>query len=188
MNAVVRVVSIVVALFPILCSSGQDAPRITLDSATHEQCLTVLRAGLRSDEFWPSMHAAEGLTLGGHSLEVIEYLTPMLKTETDDQHLCGIAREIVRAGDRSAVSVMLSILAGENNVSTCRARTNALTRPTTRCHARQLRCGGCFTQRILGHGCRVSDGRSATSQRRRRHRTAGTSEVVTAESGGKVTA
>ena len=61
------------------------------------------------------MHAAEGLTLGGHSLEVIEYLTPLLKTETDDQHLCGIARELVRAGDRSAVSVMLNILAGENS-------------------------------------------------------------------------
>jgi len=61
------------------------------------------------------MHAAEGLTLGGQGLEVVEYLTPKLTTETDDQHLCGIAREIVRAGDRSAVQIMLNILAGENN-------------------------------------------------------------------------
>ena len=30
-----------------------------------ERCLTVLRAGLKSDEFWPAMHAAEGLTVAG---------------------------------------------------------------------------------------------------------------------------
>ncbi len=115
MNAVVRIVSIIVALLPIFSIGAQDSTQITLDSATREKCLSVLRAGLRGDEFWPSMHAAEGLTLGGHGLEVIEYLTPKLKTETDDQHLCGIAREIVRAGDRSAVPVMLTILGGDNS-------------------------------------------------------------------------
>ena len=115
MDAVVRALSMIVALLLTLSSSAQDSSRITLDAATHEKCLSVLRAGLRGDEFWPSMHAAEGLTLGGHGLEVIEYLTPKLTTETDDQHRCGIAREIVRAGDRSVVPVMLNILAGENN-------------------------------------------------------------------------
>ena len=115
MNAVIRVLSMTVALLPMHFSSAQDSTRITLDPATHEKCLSVLRAGLRGEEFWPSMHAAEGMTLGGHGLEVIEYLTPKLETETDDQHLCGVAREIVRAGDRTAVTVMLHVLAGENN-------------------------------------------------------------------------
>ena len=115
MNVIVRVLSMIVAMFPILSGSAQDSARITLDSATHQKCLNVLRAGLRGEEFWPSMHAAEGLTLGGHGLEVIEYLTPKLETETDDQHLCGVAREIVRAGDRSVVPVMRDILAGDNS-------------------------------------------------------------------------
>lgn len=115
MSAVLRVVSIIVALLPSLCSNAQEATQITLDSPMREKCLSVLRAGLRGEEFWPSMHAAEGLTLGGQGIEVIEYLTPKLKTETDDQHLCGLAREIVRAGDHSAIPVMLNILAGENN-------------------------------------------------------------------------
>jgi len=115
MNVVVRIVSIIVILLPSLWSNAQEATQITLDSATCEKCLNVLRAGLRGEEFWPSMHAAEGLTLGGHGLEVIDYLTPKLKTETDDQHLCGLAREIVRAGDRSVVPVMLNILEGDNN-------------------------------------------------------------------------
>ncbi len=115
MNVIVRVLSMIVAMFPILSGSAQDSTRITLDSRTHQKCLNVLRTGLRSAEFWPSMHAAEGLTLGGHGLEVIEYLTPKLETETDDQHLCGIAREIVRAGDRSVVPVMRDILEGNNS-------------------------------------------------------------------------
>ena len=68
MNAVVPVLSLIVALLPIHFSSAQDAARITLDTATHEKCLNVLRAGLTSEEFWPSIHAAEGLTLEGHGL------------------------------------------------------------------------------------------------------------------------
>ena len=102
-------------LFPMHSAIAQEPPRISLDAQTQDRCLKVLRAGLHGDEFWPSMHAAEALTLGGYSTEVIEFLTPKLKSETDDQHLCGIAREIARAGDRSSLSVMLNILQGANN-------------------------------------------------------------------------
>lgn len=102
-------------LFPMHSGIAQEPPRISLDAQTQDRCLKVLREGLHGDEFWPSMHAAEALTLGGHSTEVIEFLTPKLKSETDDQHLCGIAREIARAGDRSSLSVMFNILEGANN-------------------------------------------------------------------------
>ncbi|MBM4075110.1 MAG: HEAT repeat domain-containing protein, partial [Planctomycetes bacterium] len=100
----------------VLVSSAvaKDESRITLDQATREKCLDVLRRGMKGDEFWPAIHAAEGLTLGGKAPEVIEFLKPKLMTETDDQKRCGIAREIARAGDRSTVSVLLNILSGEN--------------------------------------------------------------------------
>lgn len=98
---------------PVSLGAADDG-RITLDAATREQCLRVLRSGLRGEEFWPAMHAAEGLTLGGHGKEVIEFLAPRLKTEVDDQKRCGIAREMARAGDRSTVPVMFQILASEN--------------------------------------------------------------------------
>lgn len=88
--------------------------RIALNKATHERCVEVLREGLRGDEFWPAIHAAEGLTLGGYGKEVIEFLEPKLATEKDDQKLCGISREIIRAGDRSKAKVMLNILAGDD--------------------------------------------------------------------------
>lgn len=86
-----------------------------LDPATQSRCLTVLRDGLHGSEFWPAMHAAEGLTLGGHGAEVIEFLRPKLATETDDQRRCGLARELARAGDKSGIPVMLCILEGAND-------------------------------------------------------------------------
>jgi sialidase-1 len=86
--------------------------RIKLDASTNELCLKVLREGLQSDEFWPSIHAAEALTLAGHGDEVRQFLAPKLKTEMDDQHRCGLSRELVRAGDKPKSAVMLGILKG----------------------------------------------------------------------------
>ena len=88
---------------------------INLDDATREKCLTVLRNGLHGDDFWPSIHAAEGLTLGGYEQEVVVFLTPKLPDEKDDQRRCGISRELVRAGQRANASVMLSILASDDD-------------------------------------------------------------------------
>ena len=98
---------------PISIGTADDAKRITLDEATRDRCFEVLHEGLRTGEFWPSIHAAEGLTLAGHGEEVIEFLTPKLATEKDDQKRCGIAREIARAGDHSTVKVILGILSND---------------------------------------------------------------------------
>ncbi len=88
---------------------------IKLDDQTQRQCLNVLRSGLQGADFWPSIHAAEGLTLGGHGAEVIGVLAPKLLQEDDDQRRCGIARELVRAGDRSRARIMLEILGGTDD-------------------------------------------------------------------------
>ncbi len=94
--------------------SQDSAPRLSLDDATTQRCLAVLRDGLHSDEFWPAVHAAEGLTLSGHGDDVLRALPARLAAERDDQRRCGLARELVRAGDRSRVNVMLDILAGND--------------------------------------------------------------------------
>jgi sialidase-1 len=81
----------------------------------HERCLATLRGGLASDEFWPSMHAAEALTLAGHGDEVVAALRDRLPKEQDDQRRCGLARELVRAGDRGPLSVLFEILGDEES-------------------------------------------------------------------------
>ena len=90
------------------------ADKFDLSDELRGRCLKTLREGMNSDEFWPSMHAAEGLTLAGHGDEVRACLAPKLPLEKDDQHRCGLARELMRAGDRDKKQVMLDILAGDD--------------------------------------------------------------------------
>lgn len=88
--------------------------QIELSDKIREKCVTVLREGLNGDEFWPSIHAAEGLTLGGRGEEVIAFLTPKLKTEKDDQRRCGLARELVRARQRQHRRILFDILESDD--------------------------------------------------------------------------
>ena len=69
---------------------------------------------MEADDFWPSIHAAEGLSLAGHGHEVRIHLRGLLKTETDLQKRCGLARELVRAGDRRQVAEMIRILEADD--------------------------------------------------------------------------
>ena len=89
-------------------------PPLALEPDVEARCLEVLRAGLASAEFWPAMHAAEGLSLGGYGAEVTAALTPRLAAETDGQKRCGLARELVRAGDRSKTAILLGLLANSD--------------------------------------------------------------------------
>lgn len=98
-------------------STPPEPGSIQLDAKTQAKALKVLRDGMRAkgeDNFWATIHACEALTLAGHGEEVTKFLTPKLKTEKDDQRRCGLARELVRAGDRSKANIMLDILAGED--------------------------------------------------------------------------
>lgn len=100
------------------CSAKREPDSIELTDEVRAKCLQVLREAVRAegeDNFWPSMHAAEALTLAGEGAEVRELLGPKLGTEKDDQKRCGLARELVRAGDREKAQVMLDILAGEDD-------------------------------------------------------------------------
>ncbi len=81
-----------------------------MTAAQREKALRVLHTGLHSDAFWPAMHAAEALTIAGQGDEVRRTLLPRLDVETDDQRRCGLARELVRAGDHRRALVMFAIL------------------------------------------------------------------------------
>src|SRR5205823_1455641 len=78
------------------------------------RCLDVLRKVLNSqkaDEFFPSIHAAEGLTMAGLGEEVRGLFGKPLQVERDDLKRGALARELVRAGDRSKVPIILDLLA-----------------------------------------------------------------------------
>ena len=89
-------------------SPSASKPRV--EKTLQGRCLAILKAGLQGEDFWPSIHAAEGLTLGGQRKAVIDFLQPKLAQETDTQKRCGLARELVRAGARKYIAEMIRIL------------------------------------------------------------------------------
>ncbi|MFM7290385.1 MAG: HEAT repeat domain-containing protein [Planctomycetia bacterium] len=93
------------------CASAP--PETTPSAATREKAVAILRAGLQGTgeaDFWPAMHAAEGLTLAGYGHEVRTALEPRLNAERDARKRCGLAREIIRTGDVSKVASLAAIL------------------------------------------------------------------------------
>jgi len=113
-TAVWALASFAFSALALAAPAADRADQIKLSDEVRATCLKVLREGLKSEEFWPSIHAAEGLTVGGRGAEVIAFLEPKLSSEKDDQRRCGIARELVRAGKRRYKRVMLDILAGDD--------------------------------------------------------------------------
>ena len=106
-----------ILLLSLRChNASAEQARFKISDSLRDRCLSVLQSGMRGEEFWPAIHAAEGLTLSGCGNEVIRFLKPKLADETDDQHRCGLARELVRAGHRASGKVMLDIAAGDDEV------------------------------------------------------------------------
>lgn len=99
-------------LFSLAAAALAQEP---LPAETREDCVKVLRTALAGDDFWPAMHAAEALTLAGKGADVRRALLPRLKTETDHQRRCGLAREITRTGDRTILGELWKVLADEES-------------------------------------------------------------------------
>lgn len=91
------------------------APPGAVEAAVQTRALAVLRDALSDaaidEAFWPAMHAAEAFSRSGRGDEVRAVLASRLAAESDDQRRCGLARELVRAGQLPAARVLLSILA-----------------------------------------------------------------------------
>ena len=85
-----------------------------LSAATKSRCVSILNEAIHDEDFPTAIHAAEALTRAGRGHEVTGPMAERLAGETDDRKKCVWARELVRAGDRSKLSVMLDILAGSD--------------------------------------------------------------------------
>ena len=84
--------------------------KLNLSPERRARCLEVLRDGMTAKPFWPAMHAAEALTEAGCAEEVRESLQKRLDGEREIVKRVGLARELVRAGDRSKLAVLRKVL------------------------------------------------------------------------------
>jgi sialidase-1 len=106
MRGFVALALLAAALSP--AAAAEPPAPAPLDPALRDRCEKVLRDGLRSGEFWPAMHAAEALTLAGRGHDVLAALAK--RSAADDQQRCGLAREAVRAGDRTKLAILFALL------------------------------------------------------------------------------
>jgi sialidase-1 len=113
MNATGLMTLLLIVAIPARLMSADDSARTqpqSVDPQLISECLSTLRSGLASDEFWPAMHAAEALTYADAGPEVIVALKDRLPKEQDDQRRCGLVRELYRAGDHSHLQILFEIL------------------------------------------------------------------------------
>lgn len=89
---------------------------ISLEDTTRKRCVEVLEDAFSGADFWPAMHAAEALTCAGLGQSIVPKLEAKLRDEVDVQHRCGLARELVRAGDRSHRQLLFDTLADLKSV------------------------------------------------------------------------
>jgi SSS family solute:Na+ symporter len=103
------------SLFAVgLLTVWRPSMHIRLSAEQRATCMSVLQSGLDSDEFWPSMHAAEALTQNGQAPLVREHLNALLSDELDDQQRCGVVRELVRAGTTENLQTLIDLLLAED--------------------------------------------------------------------------
>lgn len=113
MNVTRLMTLLLIVAIPARLMSADDSARTrpqSVDPQLISECLSTLRSGLASEEFWPAMHAAEALTYADAGSEVIDALKDRLPKEKDDQRRCGLVRELYRAGDHSHLQILFEIL------------------------------------------------------------------------------
>ncbi len=115
-NAYVHITqSLLLVVVAVLCAgcAGMQADNKPVTDPLMQRCESVLIEGLHGDEFWPSMHAAEALTLLGREELARNRLEQQLPETTDPQHRVGVARELVRAGDADKLTLIIDALKDE---------------------------------------------------------------------------
>ncbi|EAQ78750.1 exo-alpha-sialidase [Blastopirellula marina] len=99
----------------------------TIEDA-ERRSLEILQTGLQSPDLGVALNAAEGLTNAGKQQEVIAALAPQLKQTTESRRRCELARELVRAGERSSLAILVQALQDDVAFETQTAACEALFR------------------------------------------------------------
>ena len=102
---------VLASLFLAGCGSVAIPPGSYLMTGNvHQRCLEVLREGLNSDEFWPSIHAAESLIKAEYAFEARPILLKGIENERDNRRIAGYARALIPTDHNLAIISLQDIL------------------------------------------------------------------------------
>ena len=100
------------------CKTPKVLPPPNLLRANHfDKSLQILRDGLHSDEFWPSIHAAEAMIDAGYGFEVTPVLYDKLKTEREEVYRASIAKALIKSGQQEGIVILQDIMLGSNEAA-----------------------------------------------------------------------
>lgn len=93
------------------CTTPKVLPPPNLLRANHfDKSLEILRQGLHSDEFWPSIHAAEALIDAGYGFEVTPVLYNKLESEGYDVYRASIAKALIKDNEQEGIVILQDIM------------------------------------------------------------------------------
>ena len=97
------------------CKTQKVLPPSNLLRANHfDKSLQILREGLHSDEFWPSMYAAEAMIDAGYEFEVTPVLYEKLEKEQEEVYVASIAKTLVRSDKQDGLILLQDIILGND--------------------------------------------------------------------------
>ncbi|MBX2822179.1 MAG: hypothetical protein KTR29_20965 [Rhodothermaceae bacterium] len=110
-----QLASFCIFLLIIGCKTPKVLPPANLLRANHfDKSLQILREGLHSDEFMPSVYAAEAMIDAGYGFEAIPVLREKLKKEGVDVYRARIARALVKGRQQDGVILLQDIILGND--------------------------------------------------------------------------
>ena len=97
------------------CKTPKVLPPPNLLRANHfDKSLQILRQGLHSDEFWPSIYAAEALIDAGYGFEVTPVLYDKLESEGYDVYRASIAKALIKNNEQEGIVILQDIMLGND--------------------------------------------------------------------------
>ena len=97
------------------CKTTKELPPVFLIRANvHDKSMQTLREGLHSDEFWPSIYAAEAMIDAGYGFDAVPVLEEKIKTESEPVYRAGIGKALIRGGRKEAIVLLQDIILAED--------------------------------------------------------------------------
>ena len=104
-----------ILLIIVGCKTPKVLPPPNLLRANHfDKSLQILRQGLHSDEFWPSIYAAEALIDAGYGFEATPVLYDKLESEGYDVYRASIAKALIKSNEQEGIVILQDIMLGNN--------------------------------------------------------------------------
>ena len=102
-------------LLLIGCKTPKVLPPANLLRANHfDKSLQILREGLHSDEFMPSVYAAEAMIDAGYGFEAIPVIREKIKKEGVDVYRARLARALVKGRQQDGIILLQDIILGND--------------------------------------------------------------------------